>query len=207
MKRTVDELNYHRNLLNDLFKLVRSADEPHSLHLLDLIRQEASPDVIRAYIDDTLTTMESSSVESNQTLNKLQDIRHQISIEDASPAFRRKVMDIHYLCDDAPFKVPARPWTHITDDKDLVSHLISLYFTWDYPFNSFLDCDVFIRHMAAGDVESQFCTPFVVNAILANACVCWPLSSLALYSAPDHMTLTCDSIFPNSQRHTSSLEI
>lgn len=80
-------------------------------------------------------------------------------------------MDIHYLCDDAPFKVPAKPWTNVTEDNDLVSHLISLYFTWDYPFYSFLDCEVFVRHMAAGNLESEFCSPFLVNAVLANACV------------------------------------
>lgn len=82
-------------------------------------------------------------------------------------------MDVHYLCDDAPFKVPARPWTSVTEDDDLVSHLVSLYFTWDYPFHSFLDCDVFIKHMAAGKLGSEFCNPFLVNAILANACVCF----------------------------------
>lgn len=169
-KRTVDELNYHRNLLNDLFKVIRSADESQALRLLDLIRSEASSEQIRSYIDDTLTTMEGTDKGTRDTVGKLQDIRQRISIEGVNPSFRRKVMDVHYLCDDAPFKVPARPWTSVTEDDDLVSHLVSLYFTWDYPFYSFLDCDVFIKHMAAGKLGSEFCNPFLVNAILANAC-------------------------------------
>lgn len=48
-------------------------------------------------------------------------------------------MDIHFLCDEAPCQVRAAPWTTVTQDDDLVSHLVSLYFTWDYPFYSFLD--------------------------------------------------------------------
>jgi hypothetical protein len=80
-------------------------------------------------------------------------------------------MDIHYLCDEAPINVPVQPWTDVTRDSDLVSHLVSLYFTWDYPFNSFLDEGVFLRHMGNADLGSQFCSPFLVNALLSNACV------------------------------------
>lgn len=98
-------------------------------------------------------------------------MKNLINVEGTTPAFRRKVMDIHYLCDEAPISVPARPWTDVTGDSDLVSHLVSLFFTWDYPFNSFLDEGVFLRHMANADLGSQFCSPFLVNALLSNACV------------------------------------
>ena len=67
--------------------------------------------------------------------------------------------------------MPAKPWTDVTADSDLVSHLVSLYFTWDYPFNAFLDEGVFLKHMAGADLGSQFCSPFLVNALLSNACV------------------------------------
>ena len=80
-------------------------------------------------------------------------------------------MDIHYLCDEAPMQVPASPWTIVTNDADLVSHLVSLYFTWDYPFHGILDREVFLRHMQSGDLRSEFCSPFLVNALLSNACV------------------------------------
>jgi hypothetical protein len=98
-------------------------------------------------------------------------MKNLINVEGTTPAFRRKVMDIHYLCDEAPINVPAQPWTEVTKDSDLVSHLVSLYFTWDYPFNSFLDEGVFLKHMTTADLGSQFCSPFLVNALLSNACV------------------------------------
>jgi hypothetical protein len=103
-------------------------------------------------------------------------MRQLINLEGSTPVFRRKVMDIHYLCDDAPCAVPAEPWTRVTADADLVSHLVSLYFAWDWPFSAFLDKEVFLKHMKRADVASEFCSPFLVNAVLSNACVSWFLS-------------------------------
>jgi hypothetical protein len=72
-------------------------------------------------------------------------------------------LDIHSritlekLCDIPLVQVPAKPWTAVTDDGQLVSHLVSLYFTWDNP--------------------SEFCTPLLVNSVLAMASVrCLPNS-------------------------------
>lgn len=188
-KRTADELSYHRDLLNDLFRLIRVADEPRALRLLDIIRRDASADEIREYIDETLSALDNSSDRDTgagtgtgtgtdpgreERIRTLHDARETLNVEGTGPSFRRKVMDIHFLCDEAPFKVRAAPWTAVTQDDDLVSHLVSLYFTWDYPFYSFLDRGVFLRHMAAGTStgtdESIFCSAFLVNAVLANAC-------------------------------------
>lgn len=172
-KRTADELTYHRDLLNDLFKLIREADESKALQLLSQIRDNAPPSEIRGYINDTLAGLGAARHKtSSETVAKVEDMRNLINVEDPVPAFRSKVMDIHYLCDEAPVKVPASPWTSVTEDADLVSHLVSLYFTWDYPFHAFLDEGVFLRHMAKGDLGSQFCSQFLVNAMLSSACVC-----------------------------------
>lgn len=75
------------------------------------------------------------------------------------------------LCDIPLYRVPAKPWTDVTDDDDLVSHLVSLYFTWDHPCTQFLDQGVFLEHMARRDVKSEFCTPFLVNSLLSMASV------------------------------------
>jgi hypothetical protein len=191
--------------------LIREANEAHALQLLELIRDNAPSDRIRAFIEETLSALgkttddpplksglvrasgfvpasgsvskatsgsTSTSVSisaktdaDKETIAKLEDMRNLINVEGSSPTFRRKVMDIHYLCDDAPCSVPAKPWTNITEDSDLVSHLVSLYFAWDWPLNAFLDQEVFLRHMARGALGSEFCSPFLVNAVLSNACV------------------------------------
>ncbi|KAJ5730935.1 uncharacterized protein N7483_005443 [Penicillium malachiteum] len=169
-KRTADELSYHRDLLNDLFKMVREADESNALQLLDIIRRNAPPHEIRTYINETLAKLGADNTAPRETVAKLEDARYLINIDAEGPSFRSKVMDIHYLCDEAPFKVPAQPWTSVTSDADLVSHLVSLYFTWNYPFQGVLDRDVFLKHMRSGDLHSEFCSPYLVNALLSNAC-------------------------------------
>ncbi|KAJ5595139.1 pathway-specific regulatory protein [Penicillium hispanicum] len=86
------------------------------------------------------------------------------------PRSRLRAMDIQYLCSTAPFRVPAKPWTTVTDSDDLVSHLVSLYLTWGYPFYAFFCRETFVKHMSLGNVNTDFCSPFLVNALLANAC-------------------------------------
>ncbi|KAJ9200450.1 transcriptional regulator family: Fungal Specific TF [Paecilomyces variotii] len=172
VKRTAEELNYHRDMLNDLFKVIRSANHSSAQQLLDIIRNDATPEEIRIYIDETLAKLQGgeNDTATKDTTNKLKDIRRMVNLQGPSPSFRRKVMDVHFLCDTPPMRVPAKPWTTVTDDDEIVSHLVSLYFTWDYPFYAFLDSEVFVKHMAIGDIHSEFCTPFLVNALLANAC-------------------------------------
>jgi hypothetical protein len=170
-KRTADELNYHRDMLKDLLKVMRAEDETYALKLLEIIRRDATAEEIRAYIDHTLSTIDETRGASEEVVRQLKNARHIIGLDASEQSFRPQVMDIHYLCGQVPFRVPAQPWTTVTTDGDLVSHLVSLYFTWDYPFYVFLDRDVFLKHMVNGDTTSEFCSPFLVNALLANACV------------------------------------
>lgn len=193
-KRTADELTYHRDMLNDLFRVVRAADESQALRLLEIIRNGGSAEEVRGFIDQVLASLSSggggggggqpgtvgataAAGVTGEAVTKLEDMRDLINVEGTNPSYRRKVMDIHYLCDSAPQKLPAAPWTTVTGDDDLVSHLVSLYLSWDWPIHAFFDADVFLRRMRAasaggrskGDGD-ELCTPFLVNAVLANAC-------------------------------------
>lgn len=75
------------------------------------------------------------------------------------------------LCDIPLFKLQAKPWTEVTADNDLVSHLVSLYFTWDHPCGQYVDQGIFLEHMKRGELDSQFCSPLLVNSLLAMASV------------------------------------
>ncbi|EED19089.1 C6 transcription factor, putative [Talaromyces stipitatus ATCC 10500] len=172
-KRTAEELEYHRDMLNDLFKVIRTADEKQAQRLLELIRSDATPEEIRLFIDEVLVqlqTFEPSSRAKRETTAQLKELRSQANMQGSAPSFRRQVMDVNFLCVIPPIAVPASPWTTVTDDDAFVSHLISLYFTWDYPFYSFLDLNVLINHMKSRDLNSQYCSPFLVNALLSHAC-------------------------------------
>ncbi|BCS27740.1 fungal specific transcription factor domain-containing protein [Aspergillus puulaauensis] len=75
------------------------------------------------------------------------------------------------LCDEPLFQVPCKPWTITTDDDHLISSLISLYFTWHHPLMQVVDQEMFLREMSAGDLASEFCSPVLVNSILAVASI------------------------------------
>jgi hypothetical protein len=77
---------------------------------------------------------------------------------------------------EPPVKVPAKPWTALTEDDDLVSHLISLWLQNNNPFFRVVEEDLFVKAMQSGDLSSEYCSPFLVNSILALACVCLVLA-------------------------------
>jgi hypothetical protein len=64
---------------------------------------------------------------------------------------------------------PMKLWTRVTDDESLVSHLMTMYFTWHYPFFTILAKDVFYRDYVRG-FSGQYCSSLLVNAMLALGC-------------------------------------
>lgn len=62
-----------------------------------------------------------------------------------------------------------RRWTQVTEDDSLISHLMTMYFTWHYPFFTVLAKDVFYRDYVRG-ISSSYCSPLLVNAMLALGC-------------------------------------
>ncbi|KAL4948243.1 fungal-specific transcription factor domain-containing protein [Aspergillus filifer] len=164
-RRTANELNYHRELFGDLLKVLRIPKEDYTNKILEIIRREASHEELRSSIDEMLKIVQGGT----ETIHKLEALQPSTRQGSKRPS-RPSIMDIDYMCsEEPPYKVPAQPWTNVTTDSILVSRLVSLYFTWDYPTHAFLDRDVFLKHMQGQDPRSPFCSPFLVNALLANA--------------------------------------
>lgn len=66
-------------------------------------------------------------------------------------------------------------WTRVTDDSRLINHLMTMYFTWHYPFFTTLSKELFYRDYIRG-VSSQYCSSLLVNTMLALGChfSSWP---------------------------------
>ncbi|KAK5102803.1 hypothetical protein LTS08_003603 [Lithohypha guttulata] len=79
-------------------------------------------------------------------------------------------LKISRLIDTPLVTVSAWPWTTATDDDTLVSHLISMWLTWDKPMFDFIERDLFIRDMQTGHHDVTYCSQFLVNSLLAVAC-------------------------------------
>ncbi|KAI9927032.1 hypothetical protein MW887_003413 [Aspergillus wentii] len=142
LKRKIEALEEDRDLLMRLLQTLRDENRSEANEVFNLIRSDAPMDHIRLRLAENFDKGNS----------------------------RRKVMDVRRLADIPLFRVPAQPWTTVTDDDDLVSHLISLWFTWNYPVTNFMNRDLFIRDMKSGRLDSEYCSSFLVNIILAEAC-------------------------------------
>ncbi|KAI9933769.1 hypothetical protein MW887_004841 [Aspergillus wentii] len=162
VKRKVDRLENSEDLLQQLIQVLRCSDSDRIDQLLELIRDNASMEQIQAFLEQKFTA------EELEKTPELADLQQQLA--ESSVPMRRRVLDVRQLVDIPVVRVPAKPWTTVTDDDDLVSHLVSLWLTWTQPWLNWLDRGVFLAAMQAGQLETEFCSPFLVNAILAEAC-------------------------------------
>ncbi|CAD0088732.1 unnamed protein product [Aureobasidium vineae] len=71
---------------------------------------------------------------------------------------------------------PVTSWTNQTSDHELVMHLVNMYFTWHYTYFTCLPKHLFYRDFMRGRPppdtrrKTEYCTPLLVNAILALGC-------------------------------------
>ncbi|KAJ5340762.1 hypothetical protein N7541_009886 [Penicillium brevicompactum] len=88
-------------------------------------------------------------------------------------------------------------WTRVTDDDSLISHLMTMYFTWHYPFFTTLSKDLFYRDYIRG-VSSSYCSALLVNAMLALGC---HFSSLpGAFDDPQDLTTAGNQFFKEAKR-------
>ena len=80
--------------------------------------------------------------------------------------------------------VPAQPWTKLTTDDALVSHLVTVFLNYNNVYWRYVEEDIFLRNMQGG-VSNELCSPFLVNAICAMACLSSDHS--ATFSRPDDL--------------------
>ncbi|KAG7105652.1 Nitrogen assimilation transcription factor nit-4 like protein [Verticillium longisporum] len=70
---------------------------------------------------------------------------------------------------------PVVSWTTVTKDKELVAHLMNMYFNWHYPYFATLSKTLFYRDFVKGRYAlstkgTAYCSPLLVNAMLALGC-------------------------------------
>ena len=168
LKRKLNSLEEKGKLLDRLVTTLQETDRTSAAQIVNLIRSQASIEEIRAFIDDI---MERPKLEKTpELIDACGGVKEW---HDAHKRSMRSKPNPGQLSDTVLFRVPAYPWTKVSNDDNFVSHLISLWFTWVHPFLNWIDRDLFIRDMQSKDLKSEFCSPFLVNIILADACVSW----------------------------------
>lgn len=163
MERKIDLLEDAERLLLDMVEALKNDERNiRTSQLINLIRSNASLDEIRLFLERQFSLEERNRMPAVvETQNHIE----RVPKEDSCARPRRRVLAVQRLADIPIYRVPAKPWTTVTDDDDLVSHLISIWFTWSQPWFHWVNRDLFIRDMQAGSLDCGFCSPFLVNAI------------------------------------------
>ena len=103
----------------------------------------------------------------------------------------------HNLMDRSAMHDPITSWTTVTKSKELIRHLLTMYFTWHYAYFTVLSKELFYRDFVQGR-SSQYCSPLLVNAMLALGChfSSWP----AAREDPNDSTTAGDHFFKEAKR-------
>ncbi|RHZ50748.1 hypothetical protein CDV55_100686 [Aspergillus turcosus] len=153
-----------RELLIQLVSALRGSNERHVSHLVNMIRSHASLQEIREYITNHLKL---GTIEDTSEVKEFRrQIRRLLDLEGPASESQKAQRVAH----SRSFNVPAKPWTMVRCNSSFVSELVSLWFTWNHSMFPCIDRSLFLRDMRAGNVVCQYCSPFLVNAILADAC-------------------------------------
>ncbi|OLN95754.1 Nitrogen assimilation transcription factor nit-4-like protein 2 [Colletotrichum chlorophyti] len=96
---------------------------------------------------------------------------HLIYLGDSSDANENEpVSDSNLTNED-----PVTSWTRVTKDKELIAHLMNMYFNWHYTYFTTLSKTLFYRDFFRGRHGLQtkgtiYCSPLLVNAMLSLGC-------------------------------------
>ncbi|OQD81602.1 hypothetical protein PENANT_c026G10180 [Penicillium antarcticum] len=182
LKRKIESLEQDRDLFERLVEVLRSDDERQVPEILSLIRNNASLDEIRLFLTESRV--------SSHLLN--------IQIKSATSSSQR-YMDVRRISDIPLYEVPAQPWTSVTTDDSFVSHLVSHYFTWQHSTLNWIDRDLFIADMRARKLNSRFCSPLLVNIMLA--CACFYSDYPEVFAVPDEPSTRGEHFLEEAMRH------
>jgi Fungal specific transcription factor domain len=88
-------------------------------------------------------------------------------------------------------------WTTVTEDKDLILHLINMYFCWHYAYFTTLSKGLFYRDFLQG-LSTQYCSSLLVNAMLGLGCHF--SSRPGVHANPDDSATAGDHFFAEAKR-------
>ncbi len=135
------------------------------------LRHERPIEELAQYVEDMVRTEPPVSLayqQSSLVMEKSTD--NEVTSPVTAPPMQPYV---HFNPVHTPIVMESMPWTMLADNE-MISHLLSLFFTWQQPWCQYVDKTAFLADMSTQNTTSpkRFCSPILVNAILAQACVC-----------------------------------
>lgn len=204
-KDKTENLKAKESTLQTIIQAIINYDEDNVLALVSRIRSADSLDVvadeiIRKKVEEDIDDDESydSTVVPNldkaQTTfeNELSGKMGELRLENGTVRFIGGTSNLIYLSPQPPeeYSIAGLPpdrsyhhnkteallsWTTVTQDPDLILHLLNMYLTWHYPFFTCLSKSLFVQDFTKGKQplggnRQSYSSSLLVNAMLALGC-------------------------------------
>jgi len=204
-------LNANEEDVHDIVKQIRTCDSLDTVAEAILKQEQDKEDEDdAALLDDQYTT--DQPIEGERELaRKMGELR----LENGSVRFIGGTSHLIYLGD--PTDVPEEPeyetyatneepmvsWTEVTNDPQLITHLMNMYFNWHYPYFTTLSKTLFYREFFKGrprqpSKQTRYCSSLLVNAMLALGCHFTSISGA--FAVPGDSRTKGDHFFAEAKR-------
>jgi hypothetical protein len=233
-KKDIDKLKTRNSTLEVLIQAILNVPDEEVAALVRQIRTCESLDAVAEGIlakeagmeeeDEELLTPYGGdgtlSVQTPTFETQLSGKMGQLQLEDGSTRYLGGTSNLIYLAnpDDDDYNTSTSPtdsyqgqedavssWTDVTDDAELILHLINMYFTWHYTYFTTLSKSAFYREFLLGKPapgtrrnKTEYCSSLLVNAMLALGChfTSWP----AAREVRDDSATAGDQFFREAKR-------
>ncbi|KAI8627220.1 hypothetical protein F5Y19DRAFT_477789 [Xylariaceae sp. FL1651] len=191
LKRRFHELEQQHMELVELYDMLKSRPEAEAYTILQRLRSKADVHSITSSIKEadllvqheptSTSSRGSSSSQPSFTTETLLNIHHpnaypQQPLPNGETADSRPqtismsgtTLEEHKFPPHKDMRdARANQWTTVTNNDHMLANFISLYLSWDHASLRLFDEDYFLEQMVA--VRTEYCSPLLVNAILAVA--------------------------------------
>jgi hypothetical protein len=184
LKRKCDELEENAGIYEQLYHFLRSLPEQESNGILLKLREGADAATVIQQVKDGDLLVQIRSTRSNSHAKAMSQAKGRRGLSRPRIASWAENMQTDHICDTLPqyhginqilftldepeLKHPTTTWTTIANDINLVQHMLALYFCWEYPTSASLSKEHFLRDFR--DRRHRYCSPLLVNALLALGC-------------------------------------
>jgi hypothetical protein len=177
LKRDIAELTAKHYSIISIVDAIRKRSDADVDDIVHFIR--SNPDVELEGISKAIENL--GSTRQEQTIGPASSLEGELVVAFASNAALDKTGGSRYYGhtsnlwlqspEDDRLTMPVDQvgaWTNVTSDVELINHLLDAYFAWSHPWYLLFSEETFLHGMRSK--ESKYCTPLLMNAILALGC-------------------------------------
>ncbi|KAK5947718.1 hypothetical protein OHC33_011264 [Knufia fluminis] len=184
LRRKLAESQGENECLQDFMSVIRHGNDDDANQVISMIRSNAPLCEIHQRLTQLTkevaargtgvpAEIEDSHAQAEVAISQWQEqsITPRTTPNASHPAISRGTLSVKRLTDHPVHQVTSSLWTSVTQDSHLVSHLLSLWATWEHLYPDGIVLELFLRDMRAQKLGLAFCSPFLVNCILAAGCL------------------------------------